>query len=383
MSRSEEFAPDGVSRYRDALLRGASSEELAQLARSLEPGITDVMHLLRSVGQAPLPLPRPDFATRLERELLQACAAARPMTPVLEQDAGRSPNGHAGIVFAAIPPRAISNHRQFRSWLPLAAVALLAVALSAGLLWRFVVGRMPESTIQASGEPRFDMLVDATVTGAADSYTPITVDRWEFQPGSATLIVPALNGPQWIVVERARVEASVDGVSRALDAGQSLVIPAGQELQLRHAGPEEASVLRGVAASGFALEQFDRGAITKQIALDSLAHEALPPGRSRISFERITLPPGATLLAEPATGQDWIGIDSGTLGLTLMGDGVPVGWSSGHERELVPGDPLPALAPGTHVSLHNIGDAPLVLLRLYVTPLDGDGRSTGSTESQP
>jgi hypothetical protein len=117
------------------------------------------------------------------------------------------------------------------------------------------------------------------------------------------------------------------------------------------------------------MEEYDRQSITRQIALDTEAHEALPPGESRVIFDRLILEPGTRLQIEPATGQDWVDIISGQLGLTLTGDNLPDNWQSGHEREVASSDLLPALVPGTRVSFRNVGDEPLVLLRLRVSPL--------------
>ena len=107
---------------------------------------------------------------------------------------------------------------------------------------------------------------------------------------------------------------------------------------IRNSGDGAASALRGVAAAGFALEEYDRTAITKATALDTKAHESLPPGPSRIVFERLTLVAGTTLLLEPASGQDWLAVASGTLGLTLLGDGLPLGWESGRSGRSPPGN---------------------------------------------
>ena len=117
------------------------------------------------------------------------------------------------------------------------------------------------------------------------------------------------------------------------------------------------------------MEPDDSGRV--QTALDTQAHEALPPGSSHVIFERLTLLAGTTLLLEPATGQDWLDIASGRLGVTLLGKGLPLNWQSGREREIAADELLPALVPGTKVTLRNVGDDPLVLLRLRVMPTAG------------
>jgi hypothetical protein len=124
-----------------------------------------------------------------------------------------------------------------------------------------------------------------------------------------------------------------------------------------------------VAAASFSLEDYDRAVISKESALDTEAHEALPPGQSHIVFDRLTIPPGTLMTAEAATGQDWFDIVTGQLGLTLIGDVLPQGWESGRERELTADDTVPILVPGTRVTMRNVGDDPLVLLRLRVSSL--------------
>jgi hypothetical protein len=368
---------EALGRYREALIEGVPAEELARLGETLDPDLVETLHWMRTAGQRARPTPDPLFAKRLERDLLRAFSPTMVEPPTLRvEEPGEEEDAHADVP----PPVLLSSRRaglrgmpfgQSRwNWGQLAAAAVLVLMLTGSLLAvRYVTTGRPQTEFAAVGQPQFETLVDATVEGASAAYTPLSVERWTFQPGGATLTVPKLDGPQWIVAETGPFVATVNGQPQPLAMGQSLVVPAGEELQLRNSGLEAASVLRGVAAAGFSLEDYDRAAIKKETALDSEAHEAIPPGASRVLFERITLPEGASLLAEPATGQDWLGVVSGELGLTLVGDVVPPGWTSGMDRQLGPGDPVPALVPGTSVSLRNLGTGPLVLLRLHVTPL--------------
>jgi hypothetical protein len=189
------------------------------------------------------------------------------------------------------------------------------------------------------------------------------------------LTVPALDGPQWLVADTGPVVVSIDGIAQTMPSGSGVVIPAGAQLVVSNPGTAVLSVYRGVAAAGFALEDYDRGVISKETALNTEAHEALPPGTSRVVFERLTLFAGTTLLLEPASGQDWLDIVSGDLGVTLLGNALPLNWRSGHEQEIADGEPLPAMVPGTRVSLRNIGDDPLILLRLRVIPITTTGEA--------
>jgi len=247
---------------------------------------------------------------------------------------------------------------------------VLALLLVGGvLLVRQVTFDRSPTQLGATGQPTTETLLDATLTGAAEAWTPLAVERWRFQP-DATLTIPPVDGPQWIVADTGPIVATVAGSSQSLAPGQSLVIPAGQELNIRNPELAETAVYRGVAALGFSLEDYDRSLVTQEVALDTEAHESIPPGTSHVVFDRLSIPAGTTMRAEAATGQDWFAVVTGQLGLTLVGDALPQGWSSGRERELGPDDLIPVLVPGTDITMRNVGDDPLVLLRLRVSPQD-------------
>ena len=57
------------------------------------------------------------------------------------------------------------------------------------LLVRQVTVERPQTQLGAVGEPTTETLLDATLTGAAETWTPLAVERWRFQPG-ATLTIP-------------------------------------------------------------------------------------------------------------------------------------------------------------------------------------------------
>jgi hypothetical protein len=255
-----------------------------------------------------------------------------------------------------------------RAWGQVAAAAVLALLLVGSvLLVRQVTFERAETQLGAVGEPTTETLVDATLTGASETWTPLAVERWRFQPGG-TLTIPAVEGTQWVVADTGPIVATVNGTGQSLAPGQSLVVPTGQTLELRNPGLTETAIFRGVAATGFALEEYDRALVAEEVALDTEAHEALPPGVSHLIFDRFIIPVGTTMRAEAASGQDWFDIASGQLGLTLIGDALPQGWSSGQERELTAADPVPVLVPGTAITMRNAGDEPLVLLRLRISP---------------
>jgi hypothetical protein len=371
--RREPTPADALSRYRNALVQGAPPEELARLAEPVDPEILETLHWTRQAGQRAQEAPDPRFAKRLESELLQGFAtttrpplASLPASHTLPHTAPGTGQMHDP---ARVPP---ATQRRW-TWRPLAVAAVL-VALLAGSIAALRVVRFDpaETQLGAVGEPTTETFVDATLTGAAETWTPLTVEHWRFQEGESPLSIPPLDGPQWIVADGGGIVVTVDGEGRTLAPGESLVVPAGQALTLHNPGLGETSVYRGVAAAGFSFEDYDRAVISKETALNTAAHEALPPGQSHIVFDRLSIPPGTLITAEAATGQDWFDIVTGQLGLTLIGDVVPQGWESGRERELAADDPVPILVPGTSVTMRNVGDDPLVLLRLRVSPLSDD-----------
>jgi hypothetical protein len=373
MTPSERKQMESLDRYWDELPRGA-----AEHPHEMDPVLVDTVRDLRALHRPPAI--DPAFQHRLEEELLAGPAAASPWPGQwrLHPSGPVSPpslNGHAPSG-AWIPPSTKPNRQRWQPF-QLAAAAVLALALIGSLLVLRFAGREPEhaqSVLDAASRPTVDTLLDAEMQNAAADWTPLVVQRWTFQPGNATLSVAPLDGPQWIVAERGTLLATVGGDQRKLGEGHALVVPANQTLRVRNPGSAAATAVRGVAAVGFAFEDYPREAISKQNALETEAQEALPPGPSRVIFERLTLLAGSTLVLEPTSGQDWLDVTSGALGLTLLGDGLPPNWHSGREREISADEALPALVPGTRVTLRNLGEDSLVLLRLRVLPIDaGEG----------
>lgn len=373
--RREPTSADALSRYRNALVQGAPPKELARLADPLDPELLETLHWTRQAGQRAQETPDPRFAKRLERDLRQAFPAAAE-SPGAQRTPTGEPTGDRHWVVplpdarSAPPPTVLRPRWGWGQYA--AAAALLLVVLGSLAAVRFGTFQRPETQLGATGEPTTETFVDATVSGAPESWTPLTVEHWRFLEGESPLAIPPLDGPQWIVADGGGIVVTVDGEARTLAPGEGLVVPAGQALALHNPGLAETSVYRGVAAAGFSFEEYDSAVISKETALVTDAHEAIPPGESHIVFDRLTIPPGTLITAEAATGQDWFDIVTGQLGLTLIGDVVPQGWESGRERKLAAEDPVPTLVPGTSVTMRNVGDESLVLLRLRVTPLTDD-----------
>jgi hypothetical protein len=367
MAPRERERSERLNRFWDDMSAGEAAD-----SGGLDGELVETVRQLHTLHRPPAI--DPAFQRRLGEQLLGAPAVSGGGTQLraLHPTDRRTPpalNGH-------IPTRAwgaASERPTRRHWsaAPLAAAAaLVLVVLGAFLALRIGLPRANTAlnVLEAIHPPAVETLVDATVENSSPNWTPLEVGRWNFPPGAATLSIPPLDGPQWIVAEGAGLTISTGGVERALTPGAGIVVAAGQDVVVRNRGDAAVTALRGVANSGFALEEYDRAVISKAAALDTEAHPALPPRSSRIVFEQITLEPRTTLLLEPASGQDWVDVSTGRLGLTLVGNGLPLHWQSGREREVAADELLPALAPGTRVTLRNVGEEPLVLLRLRVLP---------------
>jgi hypothetical protein len=63
--------------------------------------------------------------------------------------------------------------------------------------------------------------------------------------------------------------------------------------------------------------------------------------------------------------------------MTLEGERLPFRWKSGAERTFRYGQYLPALQPGTRMTLRNAADDPLVLYRLTLTPIASNATTAG------
>ena len=363
---------------------GAPPEELDRLARRLDPDLVATLRWSLITGRQDRPQPNPDFVRGLRRDLVAAAGRSgvtqtprRPATlETLDDRLVVSSLQRPSPAHDEAPPGPLSRPRWTRSQIAAAVLALLLVG--SVLLVRQVIFERPQTHLGAAGQPTTETLLDATLTGAAETWTPLAVERWSFQP-DATLTIPPVDGPQWIVADTGPIVATIAGSSQSLAPGQSVVVPAGQELSVHNPGGlAQTAVYRGVAAQGFSLEEYDRNHVTQEVALDTEAHESIPPGTSHVVFDRLSIPVGTTMRAEAATGQDWFAIATGQLGLTLIGDALPQGWKSGQERELDPDNPIPILVPGTHITMRSLGEDPLVLLRLRVQPVAGDAGPAGT-----
>jgi mannose-6-phosphate isomerase-like protein (cupin superfamily) len=165
----------------------------------------------------------------------------------------------------------------------------------------------------------------------------------------------------------------LNGEARGLQPGESLIVPAGQELILRNTGQTEAYLLHVGVMANYPPVQYDHASISYRMPIVTTGK--MPAGATRMVVERITMAPGSSLPPFTLAENQWVGIGQGTVGVKLEGDRLPLRWQAGEEREFAP-DYFPAIASGTDITLRNAGDEQLILYRLTITPGASDAAST-------
>ena len=254
MSPSERDDREQLERFWDELNRGGGADTTA-----IDPMLAATVRHLRALHQPPAI--DPAFQRRLKANLLGRPLPASVLTGLVAVDpfaasAPVSPNGHQ----LPLPSRMVdapASGQTLRRWTvaQLATAALIVVTLVSSLIaLRSVTNQRLTTPIDAVGSAEVATLVDAIVEGSSAGSVPLTIERWTFSPGNASLTIPPLDGPQWIVADDGPLTATVDGVPHNLAADSSIVIPAGQALVLGNPGHQDVSALRGVAQSTYVLE---------------------------------------------------------------------------------------------------------------------------------
>ena len=237
--------------------------------------------------------------------------------------------------------------------------------------------------LSASPEPIIETLLDTTTDSLPTGHAIVAVDRWTLRPSATALTVPPLARWVLVTVESGSLTATAAGTEHQLAARDTFVFPADQEVALRASGSEDATAFIVYLISGprkrlamFASESTDPIAHSVEWLISTSA-DALPGGSARVVLERMTLPPGSALPPQEASPLVWTEVGAGAVRLMLEGEQLPFRWKSGAERTFQQGQYLPALQPGTQMTLRNGGDDPLVLYRLTLMP-DSE-RSSGGT----
>jgi hypothetical protein len=228
-----------------------------------------------------------------------------------------------------------------------------------------------------------ETVLDATMDALPSGHNVVAVERWRLQPGSVPMTRPPSTGVVVIAAESGEITANQAGIAHQLAAGEPFTLAA-QEASLRASGPDEATafmvtIYAGANNAGHASERWDVDPIAHAVDYPiSTSADALPGGAGRIVLERLTLPPGSALPPQEANPLVWTGVGAGVLGLTLEGEHLPFRWKSGAERTFRPGQYLPPIQPGTHLTLRNAGEDPLILYRLTLTPRGTGGPTVGT-----
>jgi hypothetical protein len=182
-----------------------------------------------------------------------------------------------------------------------------------------------------------------------------------------------------VIAGNSSFAVTLDGEERGLQPGESLVVPAGQELVLRNTGQTEATLLHvGVMVSRPPV-QYNSAFITYSLLIASSGQ--MPSGATRMVVERMTMPPDSSLPPFTLAENQWVSIGEGTVGATFAGERLSLYWESCEEREFV-SDYFPVVAAGTQVTLRNAGEEKLVLYRLTITPGAASAAGTPLAASQ-
>jgi hypothetical protein len=247
-------------------------------------------------------------------------------------------------------------------------LALVAAAIVLLVARALALAQDAPPAASPGAAPAADVLLDAAIGALPAGRQRVQVERWTLRPSPTPLTLLALGGPVAVAVESGAVTAAVGGAERRLAAGESLLLAGDDGAAFRAAGPAEA-----VAVFAYLVpprlewfENYDQLLYASDTVVATSGD--LPGGPGRLALERLTLPPGTALPPLEAHALSWVGIATGTLGLALDGDRLPLRWESGVERALRHGQPLPGVAPGTTMTLRNAGEDALVLYRLTVTP---------------
>ena len=370
---------DRLDAYLDAVATGRPISEDA-----VDPAWQAIDHQVRSLDRAPAP--PSSFAARLLEDLMQTHALAT--TP------GRQSlplqNGRVGQLSGDMPHVLPSSGRR---WAPVhfATAALLLLGLIGTVLiaspQRFAWPQNAPVFLPAiSGTPTTsetvvtETLVDVPVDDLPTGLGTAAVLRWTLEPGPRPLVLPAQDGPRFVVVESGEVTVTEAEREHHLSAGDVYFAADPEEdLRINVRGSESAVLYRGYVAKAWQAASWDTPA-QQFVWLIEVDIDELPGGSGRLILEQLTLPAGSALPPLEASPWVWFEVEESTLGVTLEGEELPVGWTEGKERTLGAGSSLVlgVVPAGTPMTLRNAGDGPLVLYRLALTPNDVGAAGTGT-----
>lgn len=241
-------------------------------------------------------------------------------------------------------------------------------------------------TVSSSADsPTREVILDVDDVGLPDGHAIVAVDRWSLEPGPDPLVIPPLGGGQIVVVESGSVALETAGEERILKARDILLIPANTKAVYRVSGGEPVIMFVVSMVSGFAdAEGWSSDPVRHTVDyLVSSSSDEFSGGTGRVVLERVAMPPAASLPPMASDPLVWIEVGEGALGVTLEGDQLPFRWKSGTERTFRPSQYLPAMQPGTMLTLRNVEDAPLVLYQLSIAPAMSKSDGTPAPGESP
>ena len=374
-----------LGRYWDAVAQGRPADP-GELVPSLAATVRQLHARDDALGADPT------FAARLladlEDQMHTMDLERTPLLglPPLQRGSTRDP-----VVRVADRPRRAPRRPVWFAFAPFASAVLVVVAFAtaylAGGLSRSTQPSAPPGHLPAlmalatpaPSAPTMETLLDSTTETLPTGHALIEVIQWTLQPGPTALTLPAIDGVVIVVPVSGDITATQSGSETRLVGGDPFVA-ANQEAAFRVTGAAAATMLSIVvdaAHEGHGYWSTDPMAHDGESVISTSA-EALPGGTARLVVEQLTLPPGNALPAQEASPLAWTGVEAGALGLTLEGEHLPFRWKSGAERTFRAGQYLPALQPGTMMTLRNAGDDSLVLDRLTITPSGAAGAATGT-----
>jgi mannose-6-phosphate isomerase-like protein (cupin superfamily) len=364
-----------IDRYWDAISRGERP------ADHIDHALAETIVQMHQRDDAPEP--DPVFVARLARDL--AAATYLQSSNVRTSLGGAAPSPNGTVSTHALPPLAspptIPSSR--RALTPLLSAALLVLTLVAGFValgWR--TERPTPPAVPAPASWSNTLVLRAGLSAMPTREVSVRIDRWTFPVSAEAWQSTAPSLPELLYVEAGSLVATVDAkatLARAtsvkrgavsvpigndipLRRGDVLAIPAGASFALRADG-ENAPMLLVVVFQGSPGEEEPVAApvgITTQ-RLGSGTLSGLPTESSLVILRRLEVGPQTAIPEETTAGPELLVVESGSVRLRTVPNGPEV-------IRAVDDEASAAVPGGSRLSLRNVGDEPLSLLRLMVIP---------------
>lgn len=342
----------------DRLVSAVTANEARSTAHEFDPSLLETIErVARLHGEV-----RPDaaFADRLAAHLGTSARSA---------DRGRRGGRTRRSIVERVPPIAAARWRQPArrslerpiTYLAAAVVTLLAIGMIASM--------------SGNDGSSYDGGASATVnvgtwpTTDGTDIPILTIDRIDLEPGTAFTDIRF--GPTFVEALSGSVDVQslLDGPERTIASGEIVPISSRSTLLLSNSSAEPASVLAiGIHPSnGRSTPYINDGVRLSFIAWFPLSADAMPDATVRL--RRVGVAAGKALATFQTTGNLILRPEDSSIGITITGNDLPIGFESGVERIRNPGTML-AIDPNLAVSIRNLGDQALVLQMLTIEPVN-------------